>query len=126
MFKSFLLSLLIVCFSFGNSFSQTINPDSLKKIAVADVKQFKLDDKTLKKFKENRSNSTSDFFKPSKLNTSNSALLSDSVYVKAFRKEAYKKTKKANVTGHHKRVGILGYVAAIAFIGLVFIGLNKI
>ncbi|WP_316830146.1 hypothetical protein [Pedobacter aquatilis] len=126
MFRIAPFILLISCLTASNAFAQNSNPDSLRRIAVEDAKNFKLSEENLKRFKINRSSSSSDLFKPTSLNTSNASLLSDSVYVNAFRKSAHKNIRKANAVGHHKKIGVLGYAAAIVFVGLVFLGFNQI
>lgn len=126
MFKSLSFAFMLTSVLIVNCCAQTANFTNIKETAIKDAKSFKLDPESLKKFKATRSNSTSDFFKPTTLSTTNAGMLNDSVYVKSFREAAYKNTKKLNVAGHHKRIGILGYAAAIVFVGLVFLGLNQL
>lgn len=118
-------SLLISAFS-GNAFSQTSNPDSIKKIAVADVENFKLKEETIKEIRNQRSESSSDYFKPSKEQVSNALLLNDSTYVKTYRDAAYSKIRNTKAGGRHVGIGTLGYIAgALAVFAVVFFGLNK-
>lgn len=126
MLKSLLVvSLLIPVFS-GTAFSQTSNPDSLKKIAIADVQNFKLKEETIKKIRNQRSESSSDYFKPTKEQVSNALLLSDSLYVNAYREAAYSKVRSIKAEGKRGGIGTIGYVAgALAVFAVVFFGLNK-
>ena len=126
MFKSLLFALALTTVVYANSYSQTMNPDSLKTLAIKDAGKFKLEKERLEKFKKHRSDASSDFFKPTTADASSATLLNDSIYVKTFREAAYKKTKKLNAKGEHKRIGVLGYVAALAFVALAFIGFNQI
>nr|WP_294948459.1 hypothetical protein [uncultured Mucilaginibacter sp.] len=78
-------------------------PDSLAivKIVKADLKNFKLDKQLWKDFKARQFGVTSDHFKPVKAGVSDSTLLNDSVYVKAYRAGAAKKTSKRHTTAHY-------------------------
>jgi len=126
MFKSLLFALALTTVVYTNSYSQTMNSDSLKMLAIKDAGKFKLEKERLEKFKKHRSDASSDYFKPTAAEASSSALLNDSTYVKTFRETAYKNTKKLNARGEHKRIGVLGYVAALAFVALAFIGFNQL
>jgi hypothetical protein len=67
----------------------------------------------------NQINYTSDYFKPSKITTKDTALLNDSVYVKAFRNAAYQHTTVRRTAGHY--IAIWGGVAVGIFLIIGFI-----
>lgn len=71
--------------------AQTAPPDSATKAALAkrDARFFRLDRKKLKAFKEQLFPATSDYFKPGPSRSIKPGLLTDSVYVQAYRKEAF-------------------------------------
>ena len=92
---------------------QTLSADSLTQLVNADVKSFKLNKADFKIFRKDRSKKYSDWFKPVKGNVSDTALLADSAYVKAFRNAAYYKTLKRRTTGHYFLVGRLIYAAVM-------------
>ncbi|MGA9651348.1 hypothetical protein [Pedobacter sp.] len=126
MFKSLLFASLLTSALSGNAFSQTSNPDSIKRIAVADVQNFMLKEETIKKIRNQRSESSSDYFKPSKEQASNTSLLNDSIYVKAYRDAAYNKIRNSKAETKRGGIGTVGYVAgALAVFAVVFVGLNK-
>ncbi|OKS89562.1 hypothetical protein [Mucilaginibacter polytrichastri] len=64
---------------------------------------------------------TSDYFKPNNVTTRDTALLRDSIYVKAFRDAAYQRTTARRTAGHY--IAIFGGVAAgvALIIGFVII-----
>ena len=124
MSKTKLSTTIIVLLLFNQAFCQST--DSVRKAALNDSRNFRLSEENLLKFKEHRDNASSDLFKPTPSVASSISLLNDSIYVKSFREAAYKQTKKLNAKGEHKRIGVLGYAAAIVFVGLVFLGLNQI
>lgn len=126
MFKSLLFASLLTSALSGNAFSQTSYPDSIKRIAVADVQNFMLKEETIKKIRNQRSESSSDYFKPSKEQASNTSLLNDSIYVKAYRDAAYNKIRNSKAETKRGGIGTVGYVAgALAVFAVVFVGLNK-
>ena len=119
--RAFLKLYLVIPFIIGITpvklFSQNINRDSLRKAAFSrdsirqdsivekdkikanarwDARKQKLNPIQLQLFKVDKKNSTSDFFKPQKKFVSDTALLSDSVYVKAFRQAAYERAIYGN------------------------------
>ena len=101
--------------------------DSVKlkqRKAVWDVRFFKLDKETRKAFKKKRFDTTSDYFKPDINNVKNPALVSDSVYAKAYREAAYRKTIGKRTVGHYVLVagGIYAGALVVATIAL-FLGL---
>jgi hypothetical protein len=75
----------------------------------------------LRKVREgyNQIDYTSDYFKPSKTTTKDTALLNDSVYVKAFRNAAYQHTTARRTAGHY--IAIWGGVAVGIFLIIGFI-----
>ena len=122
------LTFLFVCLLAASTqtFSQSTNPESVKEIAINDANNFKLSEANLKRFKSERSKHTSDFFKPTFGTTSNASLLSDSVYVKAFRQAAHKNTRNSNKVKKNSTIGTVGYVAGgVAVVALIFLGLNE-
>ncbi len=143
--KMLIVSLLLLVFVVGNVFAQSIKKDSIIKIATADAQNFQLNKSDLEKFRIDRRDQlvqmhkpskmfdrnyqeqvrtqkvdyTSDYFKPTKATVSDSTLLTDSVYVKAFREAAYNKTLKRRTAGHY--IAVYGSIATgvVGFIGLV-------
>ncbi|MBD1366624.1 hypothetical protein IDJ77_22625 [Mucilaginibacter sp. ZT4R22] len=87
----------------GVAYAQTTRADSARilKAVKADLKKFKLDKRLWKDFKDRQFGVTSDHFKPVKASVSDSTLLNDSVYVRAYRAGAAKKTSKRHTTGHY-------------------------
>ena len=73
--------------------AQTSNPKKIVKQARRDVRHFKLNRTDYKKFRKDRRNPNSDFFKPVNSMVRDTTLLKDSTYVKAFRTTAYMKTR---------------------------------
>lgn len=125
--KSQFTLLLCLLVASTQTFSQTIQPDSVKKIAVADAEKFKISDENIKRFKSERSRKTSDIFKPTANTTSNVQLLNDSVYVAAFKQAAHQNTKNTIKVKKSSTIGTVGYVAGgLALVGLIFLGLNEV
>lgn len=91
MLKAIYLSLFL-CTAISTAFCQATRRDSLIKAAQADAKTYRLDNATWKKYKR-KLPATSDHFKPTEANQKNRAVLSDSIYVKAYRQAAFKKNK---------------------------------
>ncbi|WP_316738206.1 hypothetical protein [Pedobacter aquatilis] len=123
------LKVLFVCMLAAStqSFSQSVQPDSVKKIAAADAEKFKISDENLKRFRNERSKHTSDIFKPTANTTTNVSLLNDSVYVKAYRQAAHQNTKdNTKVVKKRSTIATVGYVAGgLAIVALAFVGLNE-
>jgi len=143
--KILIVSMLLVVCSAVSLFAQDIKRDSIIKIAMADAENFELNKKDMEKFRIDRRDQllgmhdpskmfdrnyreqvrtqkvdyTSDYFKPTKAMVSDSTLLTDSVYVKAFRDAAYNKTLKKRTAGHY--IAIFGSIAVVvtAFIAIV-------
>ena len=94
--------------------------DSLVKIAQSDAKKFRLNKADMKKFRKDRRNSNSDFFKPAKNSVSDTTLLADSVYVKAYRMAAYNKTRKRRTVWHGVWIGaiVADAAAGVAIMGV--------
>jgi hypothetical protein len=121
--KTALVTIILLTFFTGNLLAKTIGNEALHSDTSAAVKQaqrdahkFKLDKADLQIFRQNRQNSTSDFFKPTTATTSNPALLQDSAYVKAYRAEAYHRTLDRRSTGH--RILFDGLIVAEVAVGL--------
>jgi hypothetical protein len=111
---TFLIFITIAAFSTN---AQTISRDSaMAERANTDVKGFKLDANTFKQFKARHFAYTSDHFKPTGSIASDTSLLKDSAYVKAFKMAAYKKTLHRRTTGHY--VLIVGSIVVV--VGLIF------
>jgi hypothetical protein len=113
MFKTIYLSLFF-CTVISAAFCQATHRDSLAKAAQADAKTFRLDNATWKKYKR-KLPSTSDHFKPTEANQKN-ALLNDSSYVKAYRKEAFKNNEHRRTPWHY--VLVVGSILAIGYVAL--------
>jgi hypothetical protein len=120
--KALLFTSLLMIAAFGTN-AQTISRDSaMFEIANADAKNFKLDRNTMGKFRERHFPNTSDHFKPTATMVSDTSLLKDSAYVKAFKMAAYQKTLHRRTTGHH--VLIIGSiaVAVVVIVGVIALG----
>ncbi len=111
----------------GNFASDSIKQDSITyntKITIDakwDARKIRLARTNREKFNASGKNPNSDLFKPRNELVSNTALLVDSVYVKAFRLAAYKKAlayKKGSVA-HCFLIGGLTIVGVYATIGLI-------
>jgi hypothetical protein len=108
----FIVVLLFLCFFSGNLSAQDIKRDSLRRtafirdsltrdsmayaskiisIARWDARKLKLSFTQTQEFKADIKNNRSDFFKPQRKFVSDTTLMLDSVYVKAFRLAAYEK-----------------------------------
>lgn len=124
--KSLIFSFVILLFLVTETKAQIKN-DSIVKIALQDVKKFKLDKAAFNQFKKDKTNIYSDLFKPNKSMVSDSLLLSDSSYVSTFRGAAYNKTFKRRTTGYYFLVGGVVYIAATlaATFVLLFVVLAK-
>ena len=116
--------ILLSCFT-GSLLAETTDNDALRTDTTIAVKQaekdahgFKLSKADLKIFRQNRKHSTSDFFKPTTATTANAAMLQDSVYVKAYRAEAYHNALGQRTTAHYILVDgfILVDVAVAAYV----------
>ncbi|MFD0940748.1 hypothetical protein [Pedobacter boryungensis] len=104
--KQLLFSTLLIFFISTKSIAQTVNKDAIEKTADKDVRNlFKLEKSKLHTFRKYRYTSSSDFFKPSELNVSDPSLLTDSVYVNAYRTAAYYKTKSRRTAAHYVVLG---------------------
>ncbi len=101
--------------------AESLPVDSLVKIAQSDAKKFRLNKADMKRFRKDRRNSNSDFFKPAKNSVSDTTLLADSVYVKAYRLAAYNKTRKRRTVWHGVWIGAIADAAAVVVIMTVYI-----
>ncbi|WP_426670907.1 hypothetical protein ACPPVU_06670 [Mucilaginibacter sp. McL0603] len=127
--------------------AQNLHDDSIKKIAIADARKFKLDKARLTTFRQSHHNLefayferyrsdagaprfgqrkngfsaymrsrelTSDYFKPVASAVSDTTLLTDSVYVKAYREKAWQRTRHRRTAGHYVLIaGIVDAGAAV-------------
>lgn len=98
---------------------QKAHRDSLIKAARADAKSFRLDDAVWKKYQRKLAY-TSDYFKPHDTDVKNAAMLSDSVFVNAYRHEAFKRNKHRRTAGHYVLVGA-GAAAGLFVAGMIAI-----
>jgi hypothetical protein len=118
-----LLALISVLISFSalKVQAQNLKDDSVKNIAIADAKKFRLDKADLKIFKHNRHNSNSDYFKPAKANVTDTTLLRDSVYVKAYRQKAWKRTRNRRTLWHYAWVteAVYGGAYIVLLVGVL-------
>ena len=115
------ITLLTVYLATGSLFAQNTSHDSIAKIGTADGKKVRLDATERKRFKADRNNYTSDLFKPNPGLVSDTTLLKDSVYVKAFRMTAYTKAYKRRTIAHYVLIG--GVVYGILTIVVVSIAI---
>jgi hypothetical protein len=117
---SFVFVILITCFSAAFSQKKT-HLDSIKQVARADAKRFRLDDTVWKKYHKTLPY-TSDYFKPQSTTVNNPALLNDSVYLDAYRHEAVKRNKKRQTPLHYMVVGAgIAAGALLVFTAVVYI-----
>ncbi|HEY0056416.1 MAG TPA: hypothetical protein VGB63_13765 [Pedobacter sp.] len=100
MTKAIALILLFTFSCFTNLSAQQNTDKTIIKIARTDViRRFKLTEPEFQQFKKDKRNSTSDLFKPKSKRVSDTTLLADSVYSKAYRNYAYIKARgKADST----------------------------
>ena len=118
MIKPIVLLALLTCFFTLRVGAQNANHDSITvAVAKQDAKYFHLNSIDFKKFKQDRHNYTSDYFKPTKAVVNDNALLADSVYVKAYRQFAWEKTRYRRSVGHYLLLGYaaFGVVLAMAY-----------
>ena len=115
--RLFIVFLILYIFSRGKLFAQTINRDSLRRVAFSldsiredsianavkvkeiarwDSRKQRLNPAETIRFKADEKNKNSDLFKPQKSYVSDTTLLLDSVYVKAFRQAAYERALDDN------------------------------
>lgn len=113
----FLSLFLAVCFTAAQG--QSTHRDSIIKAARADAKQFRLEDAVWKQYKR-KLPATSDYFKPTQVKQRNPAVLSDSLYVQTYRKEAFKRNKHRRTPWHYVLVG--GSIAG----GVIVVGVAAI
>jgi len=106
--KIALFTFILLTFFTGRLLAETPGNDGMQadttiavKQAEKDAHNFRLSKANLKIFRRNRKNSTSDFFKPTVASTANTAMLQDSVYVKAYRAEAYHQALGQRTTAHY-------------------------
>lgn len=119
MLKTTLLLLLLSACLSTVSGQPKEHRDSLIRAARNEAKNFRLDDIIWKKYRR-QPPYTSDYFKPRENNVKNTTLLSDSVFVMAYRKAAFKRNRHRRTAGHYVLVG-LGTAAGLFVAGLVAI-----
>ncbi|WPU98052.1 hypothetical protein SNE26_18675 [Mucilaginibacter sp. cycad4] len=117
--KSVLLFLLVTCASLARA-QQATHRDSVIKAARVDAKNFRLDDATWKKY-HHKLPYTSDYFKPQASGLKDTTLLSDSVYVDAYRQAAFKRNKHRHTPWHYVLVGggIAAGLVVVAVAGII-------
>ena len=113
--KIWTLILVINYYSVVSVMAQTARRDSIVKIGVKDGRNLHLSHLEQMRFKEDKDNYISDLFKPSAATSSDTALLKDSVYVKAFRMAAFKKAHERK-PGHYFLIGGIILVGIYAII----------
>ena len=120
--KTLLLALMLMVAAPELKGQQSISRDSaMIEMANSDVKSFQLERTAWKRFKQHNFPISSDYFKPTRLNSSDTALLNDSTYVRNFRAAAYKKTLHRR-TGGHKALLIGGIsLAVIAVVSVIIL-----
>jgi len=118
MLRILFLSLFLVA-GISAAHGQSTHRDSIIKAARADAKQFRLEDAVWKQYKR-KLPATSDYFKPTQVKQRNPAVLSDSLYVQTYRKEAFKRNKHRRTPWHYVLVG--GSIAG----GVIVVGVAAI
>jgi hypothetical protein len=111
---SALTALLFIQITPWSLFAQNSSCDSITNLGAADGKKLRLSPIERKHFDADKRNNNSDLFKPGKGFVSDTSLLKDSAYVKAFRVAAYEKAVHSRTTGHYVLFG--GIIAVSAFI----------
>ncbi len=117
-----MISALFILTNIPIVFSQSSSTDSIKRAVKRDIVNFKPDREKIKEVKNGLLKSTSDFFRPTEVTSSNLKLLKDSQYVSLYRTAAYKKTQKAKTPVQKVVKGI--EIALIAFLALFFVAMN--
>jgi hypothetical protein len=107
--------------------AQQMSEKALTKVARRDVgRRFVLTTAEYKLYKKDKRNNTSDLFKPNPRTVSDTTLLADSVYVKAYRSFAYIKTQGKADSDLIVWLGGGIIVAGVTYIALVIIGIANI
>jgi hypothetical protein len=96
--------LVLFCSILSTALCQPTRRDSLIKAARTDAKRFRLDGAIWKKHKRTLLPS-SDYFKPKDGKQKHLTLITDSVYVEAYRQAAYKSNKHRRTPWHYMLVG---------------------
>lgn len=94
---------------------ETAHRDSMVRAAKANTRKFRLPDSTWKKYRRQLP-STSDHFKPVESEIKDISLIRDSVFVNAYRQQAFKKNKHRRSAGHYIFLG--GSAVAVSFAAL--------
>lgn len=116
MVKALIAMFLLFCCAISQLAAQTNDSRFLIRQARYDVRFFKLNKTDYANFLNHKRNSTSDYFKPVKSESSDTTILTDSTYVKEFRKRAYNKTRYRRLNNYMAvigSVGIAGFTAVI-------------
>jgi hypothetical protein len=103
--KILILIQLFMLFAASSLVAQNISSGSIIKAAKADGKRLRLDSIGWQRFKADKQNYSSDLFKPVPALVSDTILLRDSAYVKAFRRAAYEKASHSRTAGHYILIG---------------------
>lgn len=114
MTRSVVALIFVLCYSISSTLAQIDSSKFAIRQARYDVRFFKLGKADYKLFLKNKRNSTSDYFKPIKTKSDNSKLLTDSVYVKEFRKRAYNKTRYRRLNNYMVVIGSVGVISWVA------------
>jgi len=122
---SLITALLFVHFTTGSLFAQSSHRDSIINRATAEGRKLRLDSTEWQRFKADKKNYSSDLFKPVPALVSDTSLLRDSAYAKAFRHAAYEKALHRRTAGHYILIGgAIVSVVAIIFV-LRSVGTNE-
>ena len=124
MIKLLTLIILITFSCFIRLTAQTKTDKKTIKIARTDVgRRFTLSKSEIKEFRKNRSNQNSDLFKPKPGAVSDTTLLADSTFVKAYRNFAYIKAR-SNVDS--PIIIAVGTAAILSWVALAVLFLNDL
>lgn len=122
MIKSVIAAFLLFCCTISQLSAQTNDSRSLIRQARYDVRFFKLNKTDFTKFLKDKRNSTSDYFKPVKTKSGDTMILTDSTYVKEFRKRAYNKTRYRRLNNY---MAVIGSVGIVGFAAVIVSGLPQ-
>jgi len=111
----------------GPGVGPTVYSGPDQQTAQKDAQRFSLSKAMLIRFKAEHFPAASDYFKPDAANSSDPALLNDSVYVQTFRFEAYSKSyhQRAHPTGHALLIGGIAAVGTTLII-LLAVSLSRV
>jgi hypothetical protein len=124
MYKSHTTVLLFIILNTATLMAQQMSEKALTKVARRDVgRHFVLTKAEYKLFKQDKRNITSDLFKPKPNTVSDTSLLADSVYVKAYRNFAYINARSKADSGI---VIVVGTGIIVSCLALTFIVLSEL